>query len=80
MAENTKWLDEKIIDVPNNKKLFKLLLFILGRRKKGITYKELYILYTHIYDLKNEIMSEIKEKAFGNILKIYYYNNNKYPF
>lgn len=79
MIDNIKWLEEIVVDVPTNKRLFKFLRFILGKRKKGITYKELYIFYSNTYNIKGIEPSSIKTKAMENILAIYYYNNNKLP-
>ena len=79
MDKNLEWMEEVISDVPTNKKVFNFIKFILGRRKKGLTYKELYIMYTHIYDFKRVELSEVKKKAMETILEIYHYNNEKYP-
>lgn len=79
MENNVKWMEEIIDDVPSNKALFKLFKFILGKRKTGLTYKELYIIYTNMYNFKNTDEIEVKEQALKHILEIYYYNNEKYP-
>lgn len=79
MIDNIKWMEEIVIDVPSNRFLFKLLRFILGKRKKGITYKELYIFYSNTYNIKGTESSSIKAKAMENVLAIYYYNNKKLP-
>lgn len=79
MENNVKWMEEIIDDVPSNKTLFKLFKFILGKRKTGLTYKELYIIYTNMYNFKNTDEIEVKEQALKHILEIYYYNNEKYP-
>lgn len=79
MNNDIQWLEEIVVDVPTNKRLFKFLRFILGKRKKGITYKELYIFYSNTYNIKGIEPSSIKTKAMENILAIYYYNNNKLP-
>ena len=79
MENNVKWMEEIIDDVPSNKTLFKLFKFILGKRKTGLTYKELYIIYTNMYNFKNTDEIEMKEQALKHILEIYYYNNEKYP-
>lgn len=79
MENNIKWMEEIIDDVPSNKTLFKLFKFILGKRKTGLTYKELYIIYTNMYNFKNADEIEVKEQALKHILEIYYYNNEKYP-
>ena len=72
-------MEEIIDDVPSNKRLFKFFKFVLGKRKTGLTYKELYIIYTNIYNIKGSDDMEIKERAMKHILEIYYYNNEKYP-
>lgn len=79
MENNVKWMEEIIVDVPSNKTLFKLFKFVLGKRKTGLTYKELYIIYTNMYNFKNTDEIEVKEQALKHILEIYYYNNEKYP-
>ena len=79
MENNIKWMEEIIDDVPSNKTLFKVFKFILGKRKTGLTYKELYIIYTNMYNFKNTDEIEVKEQALKHILEIYYYNNEKYP-
>lgn len=79
MKNNIKWMEEIIDDVPSNKRLFKFFKFVLGKRKTGLTYKELYIIYTNIYNIKGSDDMEIKERAMKHILEIYYYNNEKYP-
>lgn len=79
MDKNIAWMDEIVIDVPTNKRLFNFIKFIVGRRKKGLTYKDVYIMYTHIYDFKENEFSDVKKKAMENIINIYYYNNKKYP-
>jgi hypothetical protein len=79
MIDNIKWMEEIVIDVPSNRFLFKFLRFILGKRKKGITYKELYIFYSNTYNIKGTESSSIKTKAMENVLAIYYYNNKKLP-
>lgn len=72
-------MEEIIDDVPNNRILFKILKFFLGRRKKGISYKELYLIYINVYNLKRYDEHAVKEEATKAILEIYYYNNGKYP-
>ena len=79
MIDKIKWMEEIVIDVPSNRFLFKLLRFILGKRKKGITYKELYIFYSNTYNIKGTESSTIKTKAMENVLAIYYYNNKNLP-
>lgn len=74
LDDSMAWVDDVIKTVPNNKILFNILKFILGKRKKGITYRELYVIYTNIYNFKNTIPSEVKNKAMKTIINIYTYN------
>lgn len=69
------WLEEKVIDVPSNKFFYKVLKFIL-KGGKELTYKELYIFYTHVYNMKNKDEDKIKENAAKLVKNIYLYNNN----
>ena len=79
MKNNIAWMEEIIEDVPSNRMLFTIFKFFLGKLKKGITYKELYIIYTNMYNFKNTTESEIKEEALKHVMEIYYYNNGKLP-
>jgi hypothetical protein len=79
MTNDIKWMEEIVKDVPSNKRLFKFFRFIIGKRKTGVTYKDLYIFYTNVYNIKGTEPSSIKTKAMESILAVYYYNNNKLP-
>lgn len=79
MAKDIEWMEETVIDVPSNKTLFRIVKFIIGKRKTGVTYKDLYIFYTNVYNIKGTEPSVIKTKAMENVLAIYYYNNNNLP-
>lgn len=45
----------------------------------GLKYKEMYLILTSLYKNKQYDEKLIKEKAFNELIRIYYYNNNKYP-
>jgi hypothetical protein len=83
LTENDKkkihWMDEFVDDVPSNKLLYKVMCFFTGRRKRKFTYKEIYIIYTHLYNFKENDISEIKKKSMEVLLEIYRNNNGKYP-
>jgi hypothetical protein len=79
MTNDIKWMEEIVKDVPSNKRLFKFFRFIIGKRKTGVTYKDLYIFYTNVYNIKGTDPSSIKTKAMETVLAVYYYNNEKYP-
>ena len=73
------WMEETVDNVPSNKFLYKIFCFFTGKLKKKFTYKELYIIYTHIYNFKENDMSEVKRKSMELLLEIYKENNGKYP-
>jgi hypothetical protein len=83
LTENDKkkirWMDESVVDVPSNKILYRILCFFTGRRKRKLTYKELYVVYTHIYNFKKNDISEVKRKSMETLLEIYKKNNGYYP-
>ena len=54
MTQDIKWMEEVVVDVPSNKRLFKFFRFIIGKRKTGVTYKDLYIFYTNVYNIKGK--------------------------
>ena len=77
--ENILWMEETVEDVPSNRILYKILCFFLGKRKKKLTYKDLYLFYTNTYNLKNKDIVSIKEKTMETLIDIYYYNKGYYP-
>lgn len=74
--EKIRWIDTEVKNVKSHKWLFKLLKFLL---RKNITYKDIYIFYTHVYDFKENDILEIKRKSMEAILAIYQYNNGELP-
>lgn len=73
--EAIKWMNETIENVPRNNFWYKIVCFLMGKRKTKMTYKEMYIFYTNTYE-KDDLC---KEKAMDILLEIYYFNNKKYP-
>jgi hypothetical protein len=71
--KDIEWMEETINKVPSNQLLYKFVCFCLGRRKKKISYKELYIFYTHVYG--NDEVN--KKKALSILLNIYKYNKEQ---
>jgi hypothetical protein len=71
--KDIEWMEESIKTVPSHQFLYNFVCFCLGRRKKKISYKELYILYTHIYG--NDDIN--KKKALNILLDIYKYNKEQ---
>ncbi len=72
------WLNEKIKSVPQ-KKFFYNFMKIFLFKWNGLKYKEMYLILTSLYKNKQYDEKLIKEKAFNELIRIYYYNNNKYP-
>lgn len=74
--EAIEWMNETIENVPRNNFWYRVVCFLIGKRKKKMTYKEMYIFYTNTY--KDDDLC--KEKAMDILLEIYFFNNNRYPF
>jgi hypothetical protein len=79
LNNDVSWMEETVETVPTNKILYKIVCFFLGKRKKKLTYKDLYIIYTNVYNFKKNDIVKVKEKAIDNIIEIYKINNGKYP-
>ena len=69
------WFNERIKDVPINKKLYRFMCFFLGARKNGLTYKQMYLIIEYL-NRKKYSFEESKKQAMKEILNIYQYNNN----
>lgn len=73
------WLNETIPCLKDGNWLYKIVCFCLGRRKKKLSYKEMYML---LYGLnRNKIGNgKAKEEALKRILVIYKsHHNNRLP-
>lgn len=73
-----EWFNEYIKDVPIRKCFYKLMCFFLGVRKKGLKYKEMYLILEQL-NMKVLGLEKSKKHAMIEILTIYKYNNNKLP-
>lgn len=73
-----EWFNEYIKDVPIRKHFYKFMCFFLGVRKKGLKYKEMYLILERL-NMKVLGFEESKKHAMIEILTIYKYNNNKLP-
>ena len=74
-----EWLDEQIPYLKDGNWLYKFVGFCMGRRKKKLSYKEMYLL---LYGLNRGKLGngKAKEKAMNRILVIYKsHHNNKLP-
>lgn len=74
---DSAWLDEKIPYLKDGDKLYRIVCFCLGKRKKKMSYKEMYLF---LYGLNKGKLGEkpAKEKALFRILEIYksHHDNN----
>lgn len=76
--DNVSWMDEKINEFPGKKGYYRLICFLLLKRK--LTYSNLYVLTYGLHKNKfkdNEL--KLKEKIIKELAMIYYYNNKKLP-
>lgn len=73
-----EWFNEHIKDVPRKKFLYRFMCFFLGVRKKGLKYKEMYLILERL-NMKALGIEESRKHAMIEILTIYKYNNNKLP-
>ena len=73
-----EWMKEKVEAVEHNNRLYKLCCFFLGRRKKKLNYMELFLLF---YGINKKALGHEDAERFASeqILKVYYFNNNKFP-
>lgn len=74
-----EWLNETITEVKDSNWLYKFICFFLGKRKKKMSYKEMYLF---IYGLNRSTLGEekAKEMAMLRIIQIYKdLHNNKLP-
>lgn len=73
-----EWMDETIDRLENGNWIYKMVCFFLGRRKKKMTYKEMYLL---LFGLNKKDLGEeeAKKAALERILKIYKHSHNKLP-
>lgn len=73
-----EWLNEKIERMPYNNWLYKIICFLMGKRKTKLTYKDLFLL---LYGLNRKKYGdkEAKELSLYKIVEIYASNNNRMP-
>lgn len=72
---NLDWFNEKVESLEHNNGLYKFVCFFLG--KKRLSYKELYIILCRLNE--NKLKENTKSIVMDNIIKLYYFNNNKMP-
>lgn len=75
---NGEWLDETIERLPGGQKRYRLMCFLLFKRR--MTYANMYALTYNIYkDQFKDNEEKLKVKILKELAYIYYYNKNKLP-
>lgn len=72
------WLNEKLEKMPYNNWLYKVICFLMGKRKKKLTYKDMFLL---LYGLNRKKYGDLEAKKISlyKIVEIYTVNNKKTP-
>lgn len=74
------WLDETLENLPHQKRFYRFLCFITGKRKKKFTYKEWYVILRALNgNTESDDNDKGKSFALEQIVKLYKFNNNRYP-
>ena len=69
------WMNETIERVPTANWMYKLLCFFTGRRKRKMTYKEMYVFLREM----NKESEDADKLAFKKVIEIYRFQNNNVP-
>jgi hypothetical protein len=78
MTDNT-WMHETIPYLPDGNLVYRAVCFILGRRKKKLSYQEMYLLLKEV-NKDGYTEEECQQKAMERIIKIYkHFHNNNVP-
>ena len=73
-----EWMKETIERVPKANWLYKLICFLTGRRKKKMTYEEMYLFLREMN--KGKLPEhEVDKLAFKRIVEIYEFQNKIVP-
>jgi hypothetical protein len=76
----SEWLKETVPFLKNGNWLYKIICFLMGKRKKKLTYEEIYLLLYGLNRNKKNDEGETKKKSMHKILELYkYHHNNKLP-
>ena len=76
---NMDWMKETVTEMKFCNWLYKFICFCLGRRKKKLTYEELYVFFYGLYK-KKYTEKEAKALAVSQILETYkFLHNNNLP-
>jgi hypothetical protein len=70
-----EWLNERVPYLENGNWIYNLICFCLGKRKEKMTYKELYMLFSRLYE--NTLgVEKSKQTALIKVLDIYKHLHN----
>lgn len=75
---NLDWMNEYIPRMPNGNWFYNFVCFVIGRRKKKLSYKE-YMMITYELNKKSLGDREAKEMSIDKALEIYKWLNEKLP-
>ena len=78
VMESIEWLEEPIKYLKRGNGLYKFLCFCIGRRRKKLSYKEMYMVLVEL-NRKSLGDEKAKKSALNRILQIYKDINNKLP-
>ena len=73
-----EWLNEKVESLPNGNKLYKIICFLLGKRKKKMNYKEIYLIVQRLNE-KRLGKEKSKRVAMNRIIQIYEFQHGHKP-
>ena len=74
--ETIAWTRETVENVPTKRWFYKVICFIMGKKK--LTYQDMFLIFYGLH--KNKLgEKESKEIATQRIISLYEYNNNKLP-
>ena len=73
-----EWINEKVEKIPHYNWFYKLICFLMGKKKKKFSYLDLFLV---IYGIHRDKIGEkeAKEVSLNTAIKIYEFNNNRKP-
>ena len=78
MTDNV-WMHETIPYLPSGNWIYRVVCFFVGKRKKKLSYQEMYLLLKEL-NKKKFSKDECKQKSMEKIIEIYkYFHNNNVP-
>lgn len=78
MEHDFDWMNERVEKTIQGNWLYKVICFLLGRRKSKLSYKELYLVLRTINESKLG-EKEADRKSLKKVIETYKYNNGTVP-